>query len=72
MPNKLKFIGQKKLSCEKFQLAIPQLLPGGQFPFSYTTGQPIPGYYIPQPIAQVKMENNNFGNEDNFDEGSKL
>ena len=36
-----------------FQLAIPQLLPGGQFPFSYTTGQPIPGYYIPQPIAQV-------------------
>lgn len=43
----------KKYRFLKFQLAIPQLLPGGQFPFSYSTGQPIPGYYIPQPIAQV-------------------
>ena len=35
------------------QLAtIPQLLPGTQFPYSFS-GQPIPGYYIPQPIAQV-------------------
>jgi len=38
------------------QLAIPQLLPGGQFPFSYSTGQPIPGYYIPQPIAQAAAQ----------------
>lgn len=36
------------------QLAIPQLIPGAQFPFaSYAAGQPIPGYYIPQPIAQA-------------------
>ena len=37
-----------------FQLAsIPQLIPGTQFPYSFS-GQPIPGYYIPQPIAQVR------------------
>lgn len=32
------------------QVAIPQLIPGGQFPY-FATGQPIPGYYIPQTIA---------------------
>jgi len=36
------------------QLAIPQLLPGAQFPYSFSTGQPIPGYYIPQPIAAAQ------------------
>ena len=39
-----------------FQLAtIPQLLPGTQFPYSFS-GQPIPGYYIPQPIAQAAAQ----------------
>ena len=40
-----------------FQLAsIPQLIPGGtQFPYSFS-GQPIPGYYIPQPIAQAAAQ----------------
>lgn len=38
------------------QLAIPQLIPGAQFPFSYATGHPIPGYYIPQPIAQAAAQ----------------
>ena len=38
------------------QLAtIPQLLPGTQFPYSFS-GQPIPGYYIPQPIAQAAAQ----------------
>ena len=38
-----------------FQLAIPQLIPGAQFPYSFA-GQPIPGYYIPQPIAQAAAQ----------------
>ena len=39
-----------------FQLAsIPQLIPGTQFPYSFS-GQPIPGYYIPQPIAQAAAQ----------------
>jgi len=37
------------------QLAIPQLIPGAQFPYSFA-GQPIPGYYIPQPIAQAAAQ----------------
>lgn len=38
------------------QLAsIPQLIPGTQFPYSFS-GQPIPGYYIPQPIAQAAAQ----------------
>ena len=44
---------KKKTKYWLFQLAsIPQLIPGTQFPYSFS-GQPIPGYYIPQPIAQV-------------------
>ncbi len=39
------------LDCYLYvQVAIPQLIPGGQFPY-FATGQPIPGYYIPQTIA---------------------
>jgi len=38
------------------QLAsIPQLIPGTQFPYSFS-GQPIPGYYILQPIAQAAAQ----------------
>merc|ERR1719330_227029 len=37
------------------QLALPQLVPGAQFPYSFS-GQPIPGYYIPQPIAQAAAQ----------------
>ena len=67
----------KKYWFLKFQLAIPQLLPGGQFPFSYSTGQPIPGYYIPQPIAQVRIIKNitkivATNDEENFDEGGDV
>ena len=46
-------LGGKLFNC-LFQLAIPQLLPGAQFPYSFSTGQPIPGYYIPQPIAAAQ------------------
>jgi len=41
-------------NSQVYQLAIPQLIPGAQFPFSYSTGQPIPGYYIPQPIQPAQ------------------
>ncbi|XP_023338209.1 nucleolysin TIA-1 isoform X5 [Eurytemora carolleeae] len=41
-------------NSQVLQLAIPQLLPGAQFPYSFSTGQPIPGYYIPQPIAAAQ------------------
>jgi len=38
------------------QLAIPQLIPGAQFPYSFATGQHIPGYYFPQPVAAAAAQ----------------
>ena len=51
---KLGHANEKSPNCDLFQLALPQLLPGTQFPYSFSTGQPIPGYYIPQPIAAAQ------------------
>ena len=48
----------KQVNVNLFYLqlaSIPQLLPGTQFPYSFS-GQPIPGYYIPQPIAQAAAQ----------------